>query len=526
MRHTSIKHVILATVTLLVVMMVAVGAVGLGMTNHAVGLLEGVSLRDARQQAMIGNIMLRAEVNRSQILQALQHHPDTKYASLHDHPLAVHFAAIDANTAELRKAWDGFAASLQTAQGKAGARAWYADSAGLGIDSVAAAEAALQRGDWDGAEHILITKINPGYKNGQQAYQRLQQLLAERGRANSAQAHKDIAEQDLWMAALIVLGGLLGCGAAVFLLRSIFRPLNEAVAAARRVAQGDLSGTIAPGSHNEFGQLLAALAEMNAALARIVGEVREGTNAIASGSTQIAAGNMDLSARTEQQASALEETAASVEQLTSTVRQNADNARQANALAATASGVAERGGAVVAEVVGTMGAINDSARRIVDIISVIDGIAFQTNILALNAAVEAARAGEQGRGFAVVAAEVRNLAQRAASAAGEIKGLITDSVAKVDSGTKLVDEAGATMKEIVASIRQVADIMAEISAASMEQTSGIEQIHQAVGQLDEATQRNAGLVEEAAGAAQSLQDRAAALARLVARFRLDASAQR
>jgi methyl-accepting chemotaxis protein len=260
---------------------------------------------------------------------------------------------------------------------------------------------------------------------------------------------------------------------------------------------------------------------MNDSLGRIVGEVRSGTDTIATASSQIAAGNLDLSSRTEQQASSLEETASSMEALTSTVKQNADNARQANQLAGSASEIALKGGVVVAQVVATMDSINASSKKIVDIIGVIDGIAFQTNILALNAAVEAARAGEQGRGFAVVASEVRNLAQRSAAAAKEIKGLIGDSVEKVDAGAKLVDQAGTTMGEIVESVKRVTDIMGEITAASQEQTSGIEQINQAISQMDQVTQQNASLVEEAAAAAESLQDQAGNLARVVSVFKLD-----
>jgi methyl-accepting chemotaxis protein len=306
--------------------------------------------------------------------------------------------------------------------------------------------------------------------------------------------------------------------------RSITRPMAAAVQVARTVASGDLSSRIEVTSNDETGQLLHALKDMNANLKTIVGQVRSGTDTIATASTEISSGNLDLSSRTEQQASALEETASSMEELTSTVRQNAENARQANQLARSASEVAVRGGAVVADVVRTMDAIHASAGRIVDIIGVIDGIAFQTNILALNAAVEAARAGEQGRGFAVVASEVRNLAQRSASAAKEIKALIDDSVSNVDEGSRLVGQAGTTMTEIVTSVQRVTDIMVEISSASQEQENGIEQINQAVSEMDSVTQQNAALVEEAAAASQSLQDQAAQLAQVVAVFKVDDAA--
>ncbi len=322
---------------------------------------------------------------------------------------------------------------------------------------------------------------------------------------------------------ILFIGGMalaIGVLVAWRTTRSITRPIQAAVKLAQTVASGDLSHEVAVTSKDEAGQLLQALKEMNASLVAIVGEVRSGTDTIATASSQIAAGNLDLSSRTEQQAASLEETASSMEELTSTVRQNADNARQANSLAQSASDVALQGGQVVGQVVQTMGAINDSSRKIVDIIGVIDGIAFQTNILALNAAVEAARAGEQGRGFAVVAAEVRSLAQRSAAAAKEIKTLIDDSVGKVEAGTRLVDQAGSTMQEVVVSIRRVTDIMGEITAASQEQTNGIEQINQAVMQMDTVTQQNAALVEEAAATAQSMQNQAANLAQAVSVFKL------
>ena len=315
----------------------------------------------------------------------------------------------------------------------------------------------------------------------------------------------------------LVLGSLL----AAVLTRSITKPLAHAVALAETVASGDLTSDFTSSAQDEVGQLLRALASMNASLLATVTEVRVGTDTISTAAREIAAGNLDLSVRTEQQASALEETASSLEELTSTVKQNADHARNANLLAVSASSVAVRGGAVVADVVATMASINTCSRAIVDIISVIDSIAFQTNILALNAAVEAARAGEQGRGFAVVASEVRTLAARSAVAAKEIKVLIGNSVHQVEAGGKLVDQAGLTMTEVVASIASVTGIMGEIATASAEQTLGIEQINAAITQMDEVTQQNAALVEEAAGAAAQLEAQAATLARVVGAFRID-----
>jgi methyl-accepting chemotaxis protein len=323
---------------------------------------------------------------------------------------------------------------------------------------------------------------------------------------------------------LVALGMLMlifGVGCAWWLAASITRPLNKAVQITRTVAAGDLRSHIEANTKDETGQLLHALKDMNDSLVKIVSEVRAGTDTIATASSEISAGNHDLSSRTEQQASSLEETASAMEELTSTVKQNADNARQANQLALTASSVAVRGGEVVSQVVDTMDSINASSKKIVDIISVIDGIAFQTNILALNAAVEAARAGEQGRGFAVVASEVRNLAQRSAAAAKEIKTLIGDSVDKVDAGSKLVGEAGSTMNDIVDSVKHVTDIMAEIMAATEEQSAGIEQVNQAIGQMDQVTQQNAALVEQAAAAAESMQNQAGNLAQVVSVFQLD-----
>ncbi|MGJ7535768.1 MULTISPECIES: methyl-accepting chemotaxis protein [unclassified Variovorax] len=328
----------------------------------------------------------------------------------------------------------------------------------------------------------------------------------------------------LWVLGLLLGSIALGLGLALWIARIVARPLAQAVKVAQSVAAGDLTSHIEAHTTDETGQLLEALKGMNDSLVKIVSEVRTGTDTIATASSQIASGNQDLSSRTEEQASSLEQTAASMEELTSTVKQNADNARQANQLAVSASEVAVKGGSVVSQVVDTMGSINASSKKIVDIIGVIDGIAFQTNILALNAAVEAARAGEQGRGFAVVASEVRSLAQRSAAAAKEIKTLIGDSVEKVEEGSKQVEEAGRTMDEIVGSVKRVTDIMGEITAASQEQTSGIEQINQAITQMDQVTQQNAALVEEASAAAQSLQEQAGSLVQSVSIFKLDTNA--
>jgi methyl-accepting chemotaxis protein len=370
------------------------------------------------------------------------------------------------------------------------------------------------------ASTFLLTQVRKDQRSYFDAMRELIKLQDARVLDSGRQAEDTYRTTVTWLMGLAAVALVLGTIVAVWITRSITGPLRQAVDVARTVATGDLSTRIEVHSADETGQLLQALRDMNAALVNIVGEVRSGTETIASASQQIASGNADLSSRTEEQASSLEETASSMEELTSTVKQNADNARQANQFAVSASEVAEKGGAVMAEVVDTMGAINESARKIVDIIAVIDGIAFQTNILALNAAVEAARAGEQGRGFAVVASEVRSLAQRSAAAAKEIKALIDNSVDKADAGSRLVDQAGTTMRDVVESIRRVADIMGEISAASQEQTDGIGQVQLAISQMDQATQQNAALVEEAAAASESLREQAAKLSHTVSVFRL------
>ncbi len=373
----------------------------------------------------------------------------------------------------------------------------------------------------DEAVALLFAEVRPAQLNYLASIDKLIDYQNELMKKSGAEANAKASQTQLLIGIFSIIAVLIAAVFAVLATRSITRPLSQAVVLARKVADGDLTGSIVVESKDETGQLLQALKDMNEGLLKIVTQVRLGTDTIASASHQIATGNLDLSSRTEQQASSLEETASSMEELTSTVKQNAENARQSNQLALSASEVAVRGGAVVSKVVDTMGEINDSAKKIVDIIGVIDGIAFQTNILALNAAVEAARAGEQGRGFAVVASEVRTLAQRSASAAKEIKELIGDSVDKVSIGSRLVDDAGATMREVVESVKRVTDIMSEITAASQEQTDGIEQINQAVMQMDQVTQQNAALVEEAAAAAESLQGQASHLSQVVSVFKLD-----
>ena len=375
-------------------------------------------------------------------------------------------------------------------------------------------------GNYFDAASMLKTDFSPRHEKWMAALV----SLAEYQQKAMTQTHDESIENysmtRLGMLAVGILTIAVGAFIALFITRTITGPLQNAATIANTIASGDLTARIDMHSNDEAGQLVNSLRTMQENLVNTVNDIKRGTETISVASREIASGNADLSSRTESQASSLEETASSMEELTSTVKQNAENARQANQLVVSASEVATRGGDVVGQVVNTMGSIKDSSRKIVDIIGVIDGIAFQTNILALNAAVEAARAGEQGRGFAVVASEVRNLAQRSAGAAKEIKALISDSVEKVDMGSKLVDQAGQTMDEIVTSVKHVADIMNEITAASQEQSSGIEEVNRAIAQMDEMTQQNAALVEQAAATAESMQTQAAALSQTVAVFKL------
>jgi len=391
------------------------------------------------------------------------------------------------------------------------------------MPAIAKASALWMANDAEGATRVMIKEIRPVQKKWIDALEQLATLEDKLNEQMQSDARKAFDSARLFMIILGVLAVALGVAAALVITRGLLKQLggepDYTASIAGSIAKGDLSIGIHT-QPSDTSSLLAEMKEMRDSLVGIVGQVRVGTETIGTASREIADGNIDLSSRTEMQASALEKTASAMEELTSTVKQNADNAREANKLAATASDVAIKGGSVVSQVVDTMSSINESAKKIVDIIGVIDGIAFQTNILALNAAVEAARAGEQGRGFAVVASEVRNLAQRSAGAAKEIKILIDDSAEKTERGTRLVGQAGVTMGEVVDSVRRVTDIMSEIASASQEQSAGIEQVNLSIIEMDGMTQQNAALVEQAAAAAQSLQDQAAELAHVVSIFKL------
>ena len=387
-------------------------------------------------------------------------------------------------------------------------------------DGIAAIIAALRAGDRALADQIMDGKLSRLFRDANDSSLKLSQFQLKMAAGNFEASQVAYRHFRNGVVAAIVLALLVAAACAVFLLRAIVGPLDLALKQFDRIAAGDLSHPVQVTRRDEMGRLLEGLAHMQASLAHTVGRVRQGAGAITAATRQIAAGNADLSGRTEAQAASLEETASSMEQMTSTVRQNADNARQASQLAVSAAEVAHQGGAVVGDVMATMGDISAAAKTVAEIIGVVDGIAFQTNILALNAAVEAARAGEQGRGFAVVAGEVRGLAQRSAGAAREIKSMIETSLAHVATGSSLAGRAASTMEDVVAAIRRVTDIMGEIAAASAEQSSGIEQVNRAVTSMDEGTQQNAALVEQAAAAAASLEEQARQLDQAIAAFRV------
>jgi methyl-accepting chemotaxis protein len=402
------------------------------------------------------------------------------------------------------------------------------EAEGVAMPAIAKASELYLANNAMDATRVMVKEIRPAQKKWLEALDQLGQMEDKQNAQSQVDAEAAFAGARNFMLGLLALAVAIGVAAATFITRGLLKQLGGepgyTAKIAGSIANGDLSIGIDTKA-SDSGSLLTEMKQMRNSLVDIVSQVRRGTHTITTASREISAGNVDLSSRTELQASSLEKTASAMEELTSTVKQNADNAREANQLAATASDVARKGGAVVSQVVGTMGEINSSAGKIADIIGVIDGIAFQTNILALNAAVEAARAGEQGRGFAVVASEVRSLAQRSAAAAKEIKTLIGDSVEKIGRGSKLVGEAGTTMEEVVDSVKRVTDIMSDIAAASAEQSAGIEQVNLSIIEMDGMTQQNAALVEQAAAAFQSLQDQAAELQRVVSIFKLEEGMQ-
>ena len=427
---------------------------------------------------------------------------------------------IDSNIALINKQWAEYMATYLTPEEAVLAKAFDEQRKSFVEDALHPAEEVLRSNDLEALKKLWVEKITPHFDDVREKFKPLVQLQLDVAKQEFDHAQ----ERYVFIRNLSVVLILAGLAFSIFfgysMQRGISIRLRKAVSVSDAVAHGDLTSRITSDGTDEISALMQSLSEMQTSLSNVVFTVRQGAEGVALASAEIAQGNNDLSARTEQQASALEESAASMEELGATVRNNVDSSIQANQLAMSASGVAKQGGEVVGQVVETMRGINESSRKISDIISVIDGIAFQTNILALNAAVEAARAGEQGRGFAVVASEVRSLAGRSAEAAKEIKSLIGASVERVEHGTNLVDQAGATMSEVVGSIQRVTDIMGEISEASKEQASGVEQVGEAVTQMDHATQQNAALVEEMAAAATGLKSRADDLVRAVAVFKL------
>lgn len=511
LKNTMIKSRLIFVIGFLSLLMILIG--GLGLTSLA-GVNE--SLRTVYEDRLIATGQLDSVIrgiNRNQLAIA---------SALTEEPAKIEsiMAEVDKNKADITKVWDEYMATFLTPDEKKIATRFAEARKSFVEQGLNKAQAALRAQNLPLATEILHGVMSAKYQDVRTLLSELINLQLNEGKKEYTESQASYNKVRMISIAMILLGLAAGISVGIWLVRGISGPLNYAVGIAQGIAAGDLTQTIEVESSNETGQLLEALKDMNRSLVQTVSEVRVSTDTIATASSEIAAGNLDLSSRTEQQAASLEETASSMEELTSTVRQNADNAKQANQMVVSASDYAVKGGQVVAQVVDTMGSIKESSRKIVDIIGVIDGIAFQTNILALNAAVEAARAGEQGRGFAVVASEVRNLAQRSAAAAKEIKELIGDSVEKVDAGGRLVDETGQTMTQIVTAVKQVADIMSEIAAASAEQSSGIDQVNIAITQMDEVTQQNAALVEEAAAASASMQDQAANLAATVSVFKL------
>jgi len=504
---------LVALLSLLLVLVGVLGLVGISRSNEALNTVYEDRTVPTGQIAEIQALLLRNRL----ALATAQADPT---------PEAVSGAAkeVEANVAAIGKIWETYMATRLTDEEAKLAKTFAEDRRAFVQQGLLPTMAALRENRLAEAGKMINVTLPALFAPVGKGIESLLKLQLDVAKAEYADAVRRYELARLQVIAAIVGGIAFAAVFGFLLIRGMSRSLGEAVELADAVAEGDLTRPIDTRGRDEVARLLQAMSRMKDKLVGVVGGVRSNAESVASASAQIAQGNQDLSSRTEEQASALEETAATMEQLGSTVRHNAQSANQANQLAQGASEVAVKGGQVVAQVVDTMKGINDSSKRIADIIGVIDGIAFQTNILALNAAVEAARAGEQGRGFAVVAGEVRNLAQRSADAAREIKSLITASVERVEQGATLVDQAGATMQEIVAAIRRVNDIVGEISSASAEQSSGVSQVGEAITQMDQATQQNAALVEESAAAAESLKHQAHQLVDAVAVFRLSVDA--
>ena len=512
MRNLKIGVRLALLIGLLSLLLLTIGGIGLyGMTKSDEAL-GGVYNDRAVPLAQLGEVQYLMIRNRLTVANSLiVQTPESIAKNAHE---------MDANIGKITKLWEAYMATTLTVE-EAQIAKKFADARKQFVqEGLRPSIAALLASDFEAARRIALEKNVPLFDAAQEQSTALIRLQVDEAKkeydAGTARFHTSRTVSIVAIALGLLFAVLFGSA----LVRSITVPLRRAVEVSEAVAQGVLNQSIASDGRDETAALMRALADMQTRLAQVVGNVRQGAEGVSTASAEIASGNHDLSARTESQASALQQTAASMEQLSSAVKQNADSARQANQLAQSASAVAVKGGEVVSEVVGTMKGINEASRKISDIISVIDGIAFQTNILALNAAVEAARAGDQGRGFAVVATEVRSLAGRSAQAAKEIKSLINASVERVEQGTALVDQAGTTMTEVVSSIRRVTDLMGEISAASNEQASGVAQIGEAVSQMDQVTQQNAALVEEMAAAASSLKTQAHDLVQVVAIFNL------
>jgi len=516
--NLTIRTRLIGTMLLLGALMIFIGVRGISALHTTNGVLKDVYENSMMSMKAIADAQIQIDRARLSIDRvALK--PDAANA---EETLARSQGFLDASD----KAWARYTALPFGDGEKALADQTGAARTALIKDGIQQAFKALREKNQPEIDRLMLTEVTRLFRLYTDSAEKLSVYQLESTAKQYADSQAAYSRNMTFAIVAIVLGLIVALVSSIMLLRAVMNPLGEALKHFNAISDGNLANTIDLGRQDEMGALMTGLHQMQDRLADTVRSVRDGSDAIATASNEIAAGNMDLSRRTEQQAASLEETASSLEELTSTVKQNSDNARQANQLVGSASDIAVKGGELVARVVDTMASITESSDKIADIIGVIDGIAFQTNILALNAAVEAARAGEQGRGFAVVATEVRNLAHRSASAAKDIKQLITDSVEKVGTGSALVNEAGTTMTEIVSSVRRVTQIMGEISSAGREQELGIEQINTAVAEMDTVTQQNAALVEEAAAASQAMQEQAVKLAEMVSVFQVAGSTAR